>query len=937
MVMKFQSLLTLLLTFLLSGFAAMSQDAFITGRIVDEKGEALPFVNVISVEHKVGKATDFDGVYKFRVPAGKNTIRCSFTGYISDSVVVDVKPGQTIQKDFILFETTTTKSEVEIFAIRKTNTEIAVIQEVKESKQIVNAMSAEMIEKTGDSDASEVVKRIPGVTVVGNNFIMIRGLSERYNNVLLHDVFAPSMETDVKSFAFDIIPSNMIDRILIFKSPAPEITGEFAGGVVKIYTKSIPDSNYTAVSYSNTYRNGTTFGNFKQPERSSWHWTGINDGYYNMPSNLPNNFNSVNDANRLSEHGRAFKNSWLPTENNALPDLSVSVTHGRKMKWGKVDVGNITALTYNNSRISFSSQRNDYNAYDFTNDKSQFIYEFDDKVYRQNVRTGLLHNWAFRFNSRNTIEFKNMLNVFSETEYINRRGVDYEFNYFPNNHSFQQVYRGIYSGQLMGKHQTKNELTTLNWTAGYGYSYRDQPDYRRYRSDIVDLETDEALLFVGVPVSPNYLGRFFSEMRENSQSLNVMVTRKLRSETWKPLFKAGTFIERKHRRFDARNIGFVQSDFMQFDQNLLLGTIDQLFAHQNINETTGIKVAESTNPSDSYLASNMLFAGFVGAELPFFKRFNLNTGLRVEYNDQRLTSATISGNPIVIENPILSLLPSANLTYNLTKDEKMLLRLAYGKSVNRPEFRELAPFAFYDFNFNLVKKGSDSLRTPSIHNFDVRWELYPNPGEMITVALFHKQFNDPIETLFVPGGGSGGIKTFTFGNARMATSTGIEVEVRKSLKGLLKGTFVDDISLMFNGSLIRSHVELGMAQLGQSNERPLQGQSPYILNTGLFYQHSSNGWSANIVYNVIGPRIFIIGFDVYPDIYEMPRHLLDFNITKKFKNNMEVKLSVGDIFNQEIMLLQDANQNGKFERNADQIIQRYRPGSTMSLGFSYKF
>lgn len=936
-VMKSQFFLALFFTISLSSFAVFAQDAFITGRIVDEQGEPLPFVNVISVEHKVGKATDFDGVYKFRVPAGKNTIRCSFTGYISDSVVIDIKPGQTIQKDFILFETTTTKSEVEIFAIRKTNTEIAVIQEVKESKQVVNAMSAEMIEKTGDSDASEVVKRIPGVTVVGNNFIMIRGLSERYNNVLLHDVFAPSMETDVKSFAFDIIPSNMIDRILIYKSPAPEITGEFAGGVVKIYTKSIPDSTYTSVSYSNTYRNGTTLGNFKQPERSSWHWTGINDGYYNMPKNLPANFNSISDASRLSEYGRAFKNSWLPVETVASPDLSVSITHARKMKWGKVDVGNITAITYNNSRIGYLSERNDYNAYDFINNKSQFIYEFDDKVYRQNVRSGLLHNWAFRFNSRNTIEFKNMLNVFSETEYINRRGVDYEFNYFPNNHSFQQVYRGIYSGQLMGKHKSKNELTTLNWTAGYGYSYRDQPDYRRYRSDIVDQQTDEALLFVGVPVSPNYLGRFFSEMRENSQALNVMVTRKLKNETISPLLKAGTFIERKSRRFDARNIGFVQSDFMSFDANLLYGTIDELFASQNINETNGIKVAESTNPSDSYRASNMLYAGFVGAELPFMKRFNLNTGVRVEYNDQRLTSATISGTPILIENPILSILPSANLTYNLTKDEKMLLRLAYGKSVNRPEFRELAPFAFYDFNFNLVKKGSDSLRTPSIHNFDVRWELYPNPGEMITVALFHKQFNDPIETLFVPGGGSGGIKTFTFGNARMATSTGIEVEVRKSLQGLLKGTFVDDISLMFNGSLIRSHVELGMAQLGQSNERPLQGQSPYILNTGLFYQHSTNGWSANIVYNVIGPRIFIIGFDVYPDIYEMPRHLLDFNISKRFKNNMELKFSVGDIFNQEILLLQDANQNGKFERDADQIIQRFRPGSTMSLGFSYKF
>ena len=205
------------------------------------------------------------------------------------------------------------------------------------------------------------------------------------------------------------------------------------------------------------------------------------------------------------------------------------------------------------------------------------------------------------------------------------------------------------------------------------------------------------------------------------------------------------------------------------------------------------------------------------------------------------------------------------------------------------------------------------------------------------MRCFNKQFNDPIETLLVPGGGSGGIKTFTFGNARMATSTGIEVEVRKSLEGLVQGSFIDNISLMFNGSLIRSHVELGLEQLGQSNNRPLQGQSPYIVNAGLFYSHPENGWSVNAVYNVIGARIFIIGFDVYPDIYQMPRNIIDFNVSKKFKNNIEMKLSLGDLLNQEVLLLQDANNNGKFERKEDQVIQRYRPGMTVSFGVSYKF
>lgn len=925
----------ILLTMLLTGLALQAQQPSISGRVVDVNGQPIPFANVVAIEHGTGAASDLDGNYKFSFPDGKVTIFCSFVGYINDTITLNAKKGEQYKKDFVLLENDNNLSEVQVIAYRKTNTEVAVIREVMESKQIVNAVSAEMIEKTQDSDASEVVRRIPGVTVVGNNFIMIRGLSERYNNVMLHDVFAPSMETDVKSFAFDIIPSNMIDRIMIYKSPAPEITGEFAGGVVKIYTKSIPDSTFTSVSISSTYRSGSSFKNFKQPERSNWHWTGFNDGYYALPDNFSNNLLAETDPDRITEFGRSLPNSWLPRETNSLADLSVSITHAHKMKWGKVDVGNISAVTYSNNKTIFQSERSDYNAYDFINDRSQFIYTFQDEIHTQNIRTGFLHNWAFRLNNNNTIEFKNMFNVFSTTEYINRNGYDFEFNYAPDNHSFQQVYRGIYSGQLMGKHTTKNELTKINWTAGYGYSYRDQPDYRRYRSD-VDTNTMEAQLFVGIPLSPNYLGRFFSEMRENSQSAALAIQQHIKNPNWKPVFKAGAFFERKNRDFRARNIGFVQSNFLFFDDQLTYGTIDELFQPENINSTTGIKVAESTNPSDSYTADNMLMAGYLGAELPFLRKFNLNTGVRVEYNQQQLNSRTIGGAPVVVNNPILSILPSANLTYELIKD-KMLLRLAYGKSVNRPEFRELAPFSFYDFNFNLVKKGSDSLRTPVIHNFDFRWEWYPNPGEMLTVAFFYKRFKDPIETLFVPGGGSGGIKTFTYGNAKLATSMGIEVEFRKSLQGLFKSKFLDNFSLLFNGSLIKSEVELGLEQLGQSNQRPLQGQSPYIVNAGIFYENPKHNFSVNVLYNVIGQRIFIIGFDVYPDIYQMPRNVIDINLAKKFKNNIELKLGLGDILNQDYVLLQDANQNGKFERKDDQIIQRYRPGMTVSFGIGYKF
>jgi outer membrane receptor for Fe3+-dicitrate len=693
----------LVLTLFISKFT-FSQNATISGFVKDVDGEPLPFVNVVSIQTSKGASTNMDGAFKFELPSGKHTLLCSFVGYQSDSVVVNLQKGQSFDYNFTLKPQANEIGEVEIIAIKKVNTESAVIREVMESKQVVNAVSAEMIEKTQDSDAAEVVKRVPGVTIVGNNFIMIRGLSERYNNVMLHDVFAPSMETDVKSFAFDIIPSGMIDRVMIYKSPAPDVTGEFAGGVVKIYTKSIPEKTSTSISLSTTYRNGSSFQRFLQPERSNMHWTGFNDKYNDLPDDFPEDIRKVNnnDIETVETVGRSLRNNWTPQEVNSLMDKSLSFTHAHKMKWGKMDVGNITAVTYSNNRTIFESERSDYNAYDHIGEASSFIYSFNDKQYTQNIRTGVLHNWAFRLNPNHTIELKNMFNVFSRSQYINRTGYDYEFNYAPNNHAFDHIYRGIYSGQLTGKHYFNKDNTKLTWAAGYGNSYRDQPDYKRFRTQI-DTVSKEETLFIGVPISPNYLGRFYSEMRENSKAFNLALEQKIEGKKWTPLIKAGFFVEDKKRTFTARNIGYVQSNFMFFDQNLIYTTIDSLFMPENINMTTGIRIAEATNPSDSYDASNFLTAGYLGAELPFTKRLTLNAGLRVEYNVQQLNSNTLSGNPVIVNNPILSPLPSLNLSYFIVED-KTLIRAAYGKSVNRPEFRELAPFGFYDLILTWLKK-----------------------------------------------------------------------------------------------------------------------------------------------------------------------------------------------------------------------------------------
>jgi outer membrane receptor for ferrienterochelin and colicin len=929
----------LLILLLIAGTAlsAFAQKATIKGQVSEAAGPA-PFANVFVAGTSTGTTTDFDGNYSLQLDAGNYAIVCTYVGAINDTMQVVLAPGEVKTLNIKLKENVQQLKEVAVTGTRQTNTEAAVLMEVKKSMQVMNAISSEMIEKSQDSDAAEVVKRVPGVTIVGNNYIMIRGLNERYNNVMLHDVFAPSMEADIKSFAFDIIPSSLIDRMLIYKSPAAELPGEFAGGVVKIYTKSIPDENATSVSLSTTYRQGSSLKNFKQTQRGFVHQLGLNDGYNDLPDGFPadiRRIQDVSDNGQLDRVGRSLTNNWIPEEVNSGLDKSFSFSKATKFKLFGKDAGNITAINYSNSRQIFDVMRSDYNAYDDVNDRSVPIYDFDDAQYNHNIRTGILTNFALRINPNHIIEFKNLFTVFNTTQYIQRNGYHYEFGYAPDNHSFDQTYRGIYSGQLTGKHYFREDGTRLNWTAGYGYSYRDQPDYRRYRVD-VDTNSMEETLFIGVPVSPNYLGRFFSEMRENNQALSVGVEHDIaRGKRFSPTLRAGVFFENKAREFNARNIGYVQSNFLAFDQGLTTVTIDSLFHPDNLNQTTGIKIAEQSNPSDSYTASNLLIAGYVGANLPITKKIILNTGVRLEQNDQQLRSTTLTGEPIIVDNPITSILPSANLAYNI--NEKHVLRLSYGKTVNRPEFRELAPFGFYDFNYNLVKKGSDTLRTPTIDNFDLRWEMYPNPTEVISVAVFYKRFIDPIETLFVPGGGSGGIKTFTYGNAKLATSYGVEVEARKSLEGLTNSPFIDHFSVLFNASLIESYVNLGREGLGQSNERPLQGQSPYIVNAGIYYQDKARGWQISLMYNLIGPRIFIIGFDAYPDIYEMPRNIMDFTLSKMLTKHLELKLGVGDVFNQPMTLLQDANADGKFSRSDDQIIQNYRYGRTYSVGLGYRF
>lgn len=915
----------------------------IAGVLIDSTTkEPIPLAIVLIEGTTTGAQSDFNGRFEIKnINPGSYNVQFSVVGYVKVTVTnVKVDAGKTTSISMQLKSITAELKEVEITATKITNTESAVLMEMKKIDQVVSGISAQQIGRSLDRDASQVVRRIPGVLVTGS-FINIRGLNQRYNNVMLHDAFAPSMEPDIKSFSFDIIPSSQIDRILIFKSPSAENPGEWAGGLVKIYTRSIPDSNFTEVSYTTSYRSGTTFENFSHQENGPFAWTGLNNNYHTLPSNFPKDLRAIKDGDQIEKAGRSLKNNWTTNEMIALPDQRFSIMRGTRIKREKVLIGNVTALNYSNTWSTFNVERSDFNAFDEVANASSVIYTFNDQQFNRNVRTGIIHNWAFNFNNnRDIIEIKNLFNFNFGSQYIFRTGRDFEFSYNPNNHSFDHVYRGIYSGQITGRHELVKNKSNLDWIVGYGRSYRNQPDYKRYRSDL-DEQTGQTTLYIPVGQAATYfMGRFYSEMTEDiiTGSVNHTYTFNSNKTALKPSIKVGMFWEYKDRSFVARNIGYVRSSNISDEQlnNLLNNGITNIFLDENISNANGMRIDEQTNPNDSYEATNNLTAGYAMFNWPISSLITLKAGIRAENNIQTLNSRTTTGDPVTVNNPILSLLPSGSLTFTIS--EKMLVKTSYGQTINRPEFRELAPFGFYDFSFNFTNRGNPNLRTPQVHNYDARWEFYPSVSEIISVAAFHKLFINPIEVTFIPGAGSGGAKNFTYSNAQSAVSQGIEVELKKFFRDMFNSKFLNDMGVGINGSIIRSVVELGDdVAIGQSNIRPLQGQAPYLVNAGIFYNNFEKELQVNIQYNVIGKRILIIGFEGYPDIYEMPRHSIDLSFSKRIYKSLTLNGGIADILNMPILLLQDGNQDGVFDRELDQTIQNFRPGQVVSLGLRWLF
>jgi outer membrane receptor for ferrienterochelin and colicin len=945
--------LTLILIFI-DGF---TQNGTLTGLITDKKTkETIVGASAVIQGSSIGASSDLNGVYNITgLLPGKYTLVVSFISYkkqVIENVVITKGKTTTINID--LEEDIATISGVTIVAKKTTDSEIAIMNSIKSSDLVVSGISSQQIAKSQDRDASEVIKRVPGITIVDNRFIVVRGLSERYNVVWLNNALAPSSEADVKAFSFDVIPSGMIDRMMIYKTPAPELPGDFAGGTVQIFTKDVAEKNNLSIGYSASYNANSTFKDFySTPVKGKYDWLGYDDGSRSLPKDFPENFvglqNVPGGKDQLVALSKTLNNNWTPVKGKAGIDQRASIGFGTISKIGKSKLSNVTAINYSNTNSFNNIFRGYYLQYDTVNNRADTSWYYQDSLYTNTVKTGVLCNFSLVFGNNQKIEFRNFYNHIGQTKTIVRNGYDFD-NLSSMIQSYQYSYmnRTTYSGQLGGAHPI-GENTNLDWTFGYSLAKKDDPDTRRITSVLYKDDPDFPfynkyyLLLSNFP-DPRFAGRLYAKLHENVYNISLNYSYNLAIKKFIPTIKAGAYFEKKERAFSQRLLGYVMAPGASWKLSFM--PIDTIFSNKNINASKGVYIQEKTNPSDSYDATSILYAGYIAFNLPITKKFNIYTGLRIENNQLLLNSfsSDYSLRPVTVDKKKTNFFPSVNMTYNFT--DKALLRAAYGLTINRPEFREIAPYAFYDFEMAATIIGNDTLKDALIHNFDFRFEYYPSANETFTIGGFYKKFINPIESIIIPAGSD---LNYSYANAESAYSVGVEVEIKKSFASLKDNKFfwfLKDFSIVINGAYIQSRVYFDQQQsLSNKNKRPMQGQSPYIINCGLLYQNDKIGLQVNALYNVIGKRIVFVGDVNTPDIYEMPHNLLDITFSQKIWKFISIKGGVQDILNQEIQLKQFISYNKDTDNDGvndatvktSQNTMSYKRGPYYTLGLTLKF
>jgi hypothetical protein len=880
---------------------------------------------IISVlGRKEYSTTDVDGRYRLELPPGVYQLRVVYELHKPARIKnVVVQAGKVAKIDVALQPDDQAVEEVTAIEAEAERASAATqLMLRKNAAQASDSIGAQDIAKTPDRNAADAVKRVVGTTVVDGRYIFVRGLGDRYTNSMLNGSPLPSPEPDRQAVPLDMFPTLVLADLTISKTFVPDMPGDFAGGSLNIHTRDLPNKFLFQVTGGLGFNTVSTFGHRLSYPGGSTDWLGIDDGGRRLPAEVPGTrlYDVDPVTSQRNDHTAVAKAINRPMASDRtfnLPNGSLSAVVGDSFKLGGQRVlGYIVGATYSRR----FQKRTDEIIRTFDPDPARpgqlrLRNDYEAETGSDTVTWSGLGSVSYAFNNDHKVALTGLYSRNSEKEARVIAGFNDEQAAAIRDERLRFVNRALMYGQLRGEHRFRSLNTAvLTWTALQARATLDDPALRENVYTIDTIDGRYAWRGNSNLDSQN----FFAAQGETTRSVGLDWLQPLAKFDGAPKLKAGGMVTLRGRSFQSRRFRFRPADGA--DKEIYRQPPSLLFTDENVGPA--LTIEEWTRETDSYAARYDVFAGYMMADLPVTSRLRFVLGPRLENAVQTTDSFDpFAGSSTRVSSKLnkTDILPSANAIVKVTKESN--IRLSATRTVARPQLRELAPFLFTDFLGAREVLGNPDLDRTTIANFDARFEIFPRVSEVLAVSVFHKRFTKPIEKVILPTGR--GVDSYR--NALGAVNTGVEVEARKGLDFITPA--LKDFSLLGNITFVYSRVEIDPTQGTQTSaERPLAGQSPYVLNLALDWANERSKTRARVLYNVQGERISQVGRTELPDIYEQPRHLIDVSVAQGIGEHLDLKLTIDNILDAPVKFLQ-----------GDAIVGSYRVGQTAWVMATYSY
>ena len=950
----FVILIAILLTGAFAG-KAYSQSGSVTGVIVDqENGETLIGANVLIEGTLIGSTTDIDGRFTISpLDPGMYTVIVSYIGYNTITIQdVEIIDGEVASLELAMSPEAIGLGEVVVEARALQNTEASLLRDRQKSVSVSDAISAEAISRSGSGDAASAMTKVTGASVVGGKYVFIRGLGDRYSSTQLNGSELPSADPNRKSFQLDLFPSSLLDNIVTTKTFTPDKPGNFAGGLVNVGTKDFPDGFTFQVSTSTSYNTKTSLDdNFITYSRSGTDILGYDDGFRDIPEALeavlddptiqfPTEIEARFDAElaaELDEVSKAFRPEMSPFTDTAPVNSSYSIAIGDQVTVAGNPLGYTASLTYSNSSSFYDD--GDTQRWELVGGNVDQInaltnlYDLSDVRGTQEASWGGLATVAYKFhpNHEAAVTYLRTQSGISEARFLDGFWEDLsgESTYQTRVLGYQE--RSLNSLQFKGEHYFGG--LTAEWKASFARNKQDEPDLRYFSSHFtINQVTRDTVYQKPASLYPAPT-RFFRFLEEDNQNYSLDLSIPFQMNGLSSKFKFGGAWLEVTRDFDERR--FEYREGTGFAYNDFGGDENAFFATAGIIETTatgqnrfGNWIRNASSARSDYDADKNVSAVYGMVDLLLSRNFRFIGGARFEATRMN----TISGDPDLpvgrLDNN--DILPSINLVYSLS--DNMNVRAAFTQTLARPTFRELAPYQTFDFVGDFVFAGNSALKRTLVTNYDVRWEWFVRPGEIIAFSAFFKNFENPIEKVIQTEVGN---STLGIQNVDEGQVFGIELEARKRLDVLSPA--LSNFQIGGNLSLVQSEVDIPESELtiiraadpDPNTTRSLVGQSPILINLDIAYEDYENGTAASLFYNLFGDRLQVVSEGAAPDIFERARGTLDLIVSQRVWRGVSAKFSAKNLTDSEVKWSQEF-------KDQEFLYQLYENGRTFSLSFTYK-